>query len=107
MSIYQSSTTTLASTTNISLNPQNGIGNLGINTSGPANKLQIGNVGITGFNGNDLAIGNGTDAMAIFQSSASTLIGSSTDIVLMPRNNGNGRVGINTNTPRVPLAYSY
>ncbi|MEO6721566.1 MAG: tail fiber domain-containing protein, partial [Ferruginibacter sp.] len=52
---------------------------------------------------NDLAIGNGTNAMAIFQTNASTLIGSSTDIVLMPRNNGHGRVGINTSTPGYPL----
>jgi len=79
--------------------------NVGIGTAvgNPTNKLQIGSVGATGFATNDLAIGNGTNAMAIYQTNASTLIGATTDIVLMPRNNGHGRVGINTNTPRAPL----
>jgi len=78
-------------------------GNVGIKTLAPANKLQIGSLGTTGFAGNDLAIGNGTAAMGIFQSNTSALIGSTTDIILRPRNNGAGRVGINTNTPRAPL----
>jgi hypothetical protein len=81
-------------------------GNIGIGENNPANKLQIGSVGAAGFNGNDLAIGNGTNAMALFQSNASSLLGSTTDIVLMPRNNGQGRVGINTATPRAPLEVS-
>lgn len=78
-------------------------GLLGIGITNPANKLQIGSVGSTTFNGNDLAIGNGTNAMVIYQSNASTLLASSTDIVLMPRNDRHGRVGINTSTPRAPL----
>jgi uncharacterized coiled-coil protein SlyX len=90
--------------TNISIVP--GTGNLGINTTTPTNKLQIGSVGNTGFATNDLAIGNGTNAMAIYQTDASTLIGSTTDIILNPRNNGHGRVGINTNTPGYPLEVS-
>jgi uncharacterized coiled-coil protein SlyX len=60
-------------------------------------------MGATGFATNDFAIGNGTNAIGIFQSNASTRIGSTTDIVLMPRNNGQGRVGINTTTPSFPL----
>lgn len=80
-----------------------GTGNVGLNVLFPTNKLQIGSVGNTGFATNDLAIGNGTNAMAIYQTNASTLIGSTTDIIFRPRNNGQGRVGINTNTPRAPL----
>jgi hypothetical protein len=78
-------------------------GNVGIGSVTPTNKLQIGSVGASGFATNDLAIGNGSNAMAIFQTNASTLIGATTDIVIMPRNNGHGRVGINTTTPRAPL----
>jgi hypothetical protein len=89
--------------TNIALLPKESSGNVGINTSSPTNKLQIGSMGNTGFATNDLAIGNGIHAMAIQQTNASTVIGSTTDIVLKPRNNGHGRVGINTNTPRAPL----
>jgi hypothetical protein len=77
-------------------------GNIGIKTLVPVNKLQIGSMGSTGFNGNDLAIGNGTHAIGISQSNTSTAFVSSTDITLLPRN-ASGRVGINTNTPRAPL----
>lgn len=104
MSIYQGPNfTNLASTVNFSINPGNGTGNVGINAGNPANKLQIGSVGATTFNGNDLAIGNGTNAMVVYQSNTSTLLASSTDIILMPRNNGQGRVGINTLTPIASL----
>jgi hypothetical protein len=65
--------------------------------------LQIGSLGATGFNGNDIAIGNGSQAMVMFQSNSNITIASTTDIILNPRNNGHGRVGINTNTPRAPL----
>ncbi len=77
-------------------------GNIGIKTLAPANKLQIGAVGPAGFNGNDFAIGNGTNALVINQGNT-TLLASTTDIVFMPRNNGHGRVGINTNTPIATL----
>ena len=105
MAIYQGPNfTNLQSTANISLNPQNGAGYVGINVGGnPTNKLQIGTLGAAGFTGNDLAIGNGTNAMVVSQSNASTLIASTTDIILSPRYGGTGRVGINTNTPRCPL----
>ena len=93
-----------ASKTNILINANDGNSNVGINTyTLPTNKFQIGSVGTTGFATNDLAIGNGTAAMAIHQSNSATLIGSTTDIILKPRNNGQGRVGINTTTPRAPL----
>lgn len=105
MAIYQGPNfTNLVSTANFTINPNNGNGYVGINVGiNPTNKLQIGSVESTGFATNDLAIGNGTNAMAIYQTNASTLIGSSTDIVLKPRNSGSGRVGIITNTPRAPL----
>ena len=105
MAIYQGPNfTNWSASDNISINPQGGAGYVGINVGGnPDNKLQIGSVGATGFATNDLAIGNGTNAFAIFQTNASTLMGSTTDIILKPRNNGHGRVGINTNTPRAPL----
>jgi Chaperone of endosialidase len=74
-------------------------GNVGINSNNPTNKLQIGSVGSTGFSTNDFAVGNGTNAMAIFQTNAATLLGSSTDIVLKPRNNGTGYLGINIDNP--------
>jgi len=105
MAILQTDQSTLlGSTTDIVLRPRNnGTGYVGINVLQPANKLQIGAVGATGFATNDFAIGNGTDAMAILQTNTATLIGSSTDIILKPRNNGHGRVGINTNTPLATL----
>ncbi len=80
-------------------------GNVGIKTTSPVNKLQVGSMGITGFNGNDLAIGNGTNAIGISQSNAVTQFASSTDIILLPRISGGGvgRVGINTSTPRASL----
>ena len=53
------------SNTSITLLPSNATGNVGINTTTPANKLQIGSLGTAGFNGNDLAIGNGTNAMVV------------------------------------------
>ncbi len=77
-------------------------GNVGIGIPNPANKLQIGSMGPTGFNGNDIAIGNGTNATGFFQSNSILQVASSTDIALLPRS-GAGRVGINTTTPRAPF----
>ena len=104
MSIFQSNTaTSIASSTDIVFHPRLNNGNMGINVDVPANKLQIGSMGPAGFNGNDLAIGNGSQAMVVYQSDNSTLLASTTDIILKPRNNDQGRVGINTSTPRAPL----
>ncbi len=80
-----------------------GTNNVGIGVDYPANKLQVGSVGNTGFATNDFAIGNGTNAMAIYQTDASTLIGSTTDIMLKPGLNGQGGVGINSTKPRATL----
>jgi len=106
MGIYQSNRTLIGSTTDIVLRPRNSTGYVGINVDNPINKLQVGSLGNVGFAGNDIAIGNGVNAAAIYQSNANVTIGSTTDIVLRPRNNGLGRVGINTTTPGYPLDVS-
>jgi hypothetical protein len=108
MAFLQNSTVTKfdANSTDIVILPKSGFGNghVGINTLSAANRLQIGSVGLTGFNGNDIAIGNGTNALGIFQSNTATQFASSTNIVFLPNaNNGQGNVGINTSTPRAPL----
>lgn len=78
--------------------------NVGIDVDNPTNKLQIGYMGATGFNGNQLAIGNGTNALGIAQTNTITQFASSTNIVFLPNaNNGQGNVGINTSSPRCPL----
>jgi hypothetical protein len=77
-------------------------GNVGIQSLDPINKLQIG-AGLPGFKDNDLVIGNGVNALAIYQSNVGTYFTSTTDMIFMPRNNSQGKVGINTNTPRAPL----
>jgi hypothetical protein len=95
------------STGDIFINPGSvaGTPHIGIGVLSAANKLQIGSMGAAGFNGNDFAIGNGTNALGVFQSNTATQFASSTDIILLPRINGGGvgRVGINTSTPRAPL----
>ena len=78
--------------------------NVGIDVDNPTNKLQIGSIGATGFNSNQLAIGNGTNALGIAQTNTITQFASSTNIVFLPNvNNGQGNVGINTSSPRCPL----
>jgi hypothetical protein len=78
-------------------------GNVGVGTTAPASKLQIGSVGASGYGGDDIAFGNGTQASGIAQLATLAQWYSTTDIALMPRGNGQGRVGINTTTPHVPL----
>jgi uncharacterized coiled-coil protein SlyX len=92
-------------TQGISLMPSNanGNGNVGIDVLAPANALQIGNVGATGYAGNHIAFGNGTQASGITQTATVAQWFSTTDIALMPRGNGHGRVGINTTSPLFPL----
>ncbi|RFS16888.1 tail fiber domain-containing protein [Emticicia sp. C21] len=117
MGISQTDTlTSLKSSTNIALMPQNGeYGNVGINVAKPYNRLQIGSVGSTYLYGYDLVIGNGTSAAAFYQSSTAFNLYSSTKIVLKPNGDGSlsisdgvvsttgNRVGISTSTPRGPL----
>ena len=72
--------------------------NLGINTTNPLNRLQVGEMGSTGIAGNDIAFGNGTAASALAQSSTVMQLQSSTDITLIAKN-GAGYVGINSPVP--------
>ncbi|MBA4851477.1 tail fiber domain-containing protein [Emticicia sp. BO119] len=108
---YQSSTTSAwVSSVDIVLRPRYPSGGyVGINVANPANLLQIGSMGSTGYAGNDIAFGNGTNAAGISQSNGGLSIASTTDILFRANNNstvvgiGGGRVGINTLTPRGPL----
>jgi Chaperone of endosialidase len=80
----------------LSLLPGNN--NLGINTTAPLNRLQVGEMGSTGIAGNDIAFGNGISASALAQSSTVMQLQSSTDITLISQN-GAGHVGINSPVP--------
>lgn len=103
MAFLQSGTATnWRATGDIFINPGGvtGTPHIGIGVVSAANKLQIGSMGAAGYNGNDLAIGNGTNATGFFQSNSYLQVASSTNMVLLP---GPGRVGINTSTPRAPL----
>ncbi len=75
-----------------------GNNNLGVNTSNPLNRLQVGDMGSTGIAGNDIAFGNGASASALSQGSDFMQLQSSTDITLIAKN-GAGNVGINSPTP--------
>src|SRR5579859_272882 len=105
MSFTQTSAaSTWYSNVNFALMPNGGNGYVGIGTQSPANQLQIGSVGATGYGGNHIAFGNGAQASGITQTASAAQWYSTTDIVLMPRGNGHGRVGINTASPGYPLA---
>jgi hypothetical protein len=91
------------SSANFALMPNGSGGLVGIGTLTPANKLQIGSVGASGFIGDDIAFGNGVQASAIAQTPTVAWWYSNTDIALMPRGNGHGKVGINTTTPVATL----
>lgn len=104
--MYQTSNVSLiASSADILFWPKEKAGNVGINCLfPPGNKLQVGDIGPAGYNGNDIAFGNGSQATAIIQTNTSSQFASNTDFVFLPRfGTGAGRVGINTNTPRAPL----
>jgi hypothetical protein len=82
-------------------------GNVGIGVSNPTNKLQIGSVGSSGYGGNDIAIGNGTQVMAFFQSSTISGWYTNTNFTLMPSGAGStGNLGVGTTTPSNRLTVS-
>jgi hypothetical protein len=64
---------------------------LGIGAPSPVNKLQIGSVGSSGYSGNDIAIGNGTQVMAFTQTAAYSAWFTNTNFVLFPA--GSGGIG--------------
>lgn len=97
------SVTQISSSTNIGFIPKNGSGNVGINELNPINKLQIGSMGAAGFNGNDLAIGNGLQATGMAQTGSAFQIASTANIALLPTYGSIGRVGINTTIPKATL----
>jgi len=104
MSFFQSTgASTWYSNVNFALMPNGSAGDVGIGTQSPVNRLQIGSVGASGFTGNHIAFGNGTQASGIAQTATAAQWYSTTSIVLMPNGNGHGRVGINTATPAYPL----
>ena len=76
-------------------------GNVSVGTT--ASKLQIGSVGASGYGGDDIAFGNGTQASGIAQTATVAQWYSTTNIAPTPFGNGHGRVGINTTTPGFPL----
>ena len=83
----------------LKLNPFGG--NIGIGNTGILqNKLQIGNP--PGFVGNDIAIGNGTQAMSLFQSPTASTFFTNTNFAFMPAG-GPANVGIGTTTPTSKL----
>jgi hypothetical protein len=82
-------------------------GNVGIGTATPANKLQIGSAGSSGYGGNDILIGNGTQVMAFFQSSTISNWYTNTNFAIMPAGAGSvGHVGIGTQSPSNRLTVS-
>ena len=119
MSFTESTTSsTWYSNTPFALMANGGTGYVGIGTQSPANILQIGGVGGTGFSGNALAIGGGGAAMIMNQTTSLTTWESSTAISILPHyglggingqvnitGNGyiSGSLGIGTNSPIAPL----
>jgi hypothetical protein len=84
----------------LTINPNGG--NIGIQTGAiaPVNKVQIGNTPT--FIGNDIAIGNGAQQMALTQSPTASTFYTNTNFALMPAG-GTGNVGIGTDLPTQKL----
>jgi uncharacterized coiled-coil protein SlyX len=81
----------------------NTAGNVGIGTTAPTNKLQIGTFSSSSISGNDIAIGNGTQAMSFYQSATNSGWYTTTNFALLPGVGGTGNVGIGTGAPSAKL----
>lgn len=85
-------------------------GNVGIATTNPLNTLQVGSVGSTGYNGNNIAWGDGTRAGAIYINSNGSYLYASGDQILAPgsgekvRITSGGNVGVGTSNPTQRLS---
>jgi hypothetical protein len=107
--MYQTSTASLiASSADILFWPKEKAGHVGIDCIfPPGNRLQVGDMGPAGYNGNDIAFGNGSQGTAIAQTNTSSQFASTTDFAFLPRYGSGGKVGINTGNPRAPLDVSF
>jgi hypothetical protein len=75
-------------------------GNVGIGNDAPLNKVDIGVS--PGFSGNELALGNGTQAMSFSLNPAAAIMYTNTKFAMMPAG-GTGYLGIGTINPIAPL----
>lgn len=78
-------------------------GNVGIGTSASNNRLQIGTFSSPFISGNDIAIGNGTQAMSFYQSATNSGWYTTNNFALLPGVGGTGNVGIGTGGPSAKL----
>ncbi|MEO6403956.1 MAG: tail fiber domain-containing protein [Ferruginibacter sp.] len=79
-------------------------GNVGIGAPAPINRLQIGTFSSPSISGNDIAIGNGTQAMSFYQSPTTSGWYTTNNFALLPGVGGTGNVGIGTSTPLAKLS---